>query len=244
MNHDYSFEQFQKRREEIRNKNAKTKKRLLSLFVTTFSIVLFSFLFIATIISPNLNIPALNNDSNIEEVGSSDFKSQGRVDYRLKEIQSDDTTPGTKSKLQTVLDSAQNSLIKVDLSELSTFGTPQMPEKTQPTQTKSKMLTEHQQALQKSYDTDTNSQQPVPYVPKAQKPSSYKILVGEYSSPEEARQMVELFSQNSDSPVRPFVKSTNGGYAVQVGSYSELPKAQSTASSYKSRNFKVKIIED
>jgi hypothetical protein len=258
MNQDYSFEQFQKRRQEIRNKNTKTKKKLLSLFVTTFSIVLFSFLFIATIISPNLNIPALNDDDNIDTMGSSDFKSQGqdqgqsRVDYRLKEIQNNDETPSTAKnndtaadKFQNVLNSAQSSLMNVDLS---TFGTPQMPNKNYPSQQTSKtqrsrMLEEQQQAHSR-VTTTAATQQPAPYVPKTQKPSSYKIYVGEYSSPEEAHQMVELFSQNSDSPVRPIVKSTSNGYTVQVGSYNDATRAQTTAGTYKSRNFKVKVVED
>ena len=77
MKNEYSFEHFQKRREDIRKINGRTKQTLLRLFLTTFSIVLFSFLVLATIMSPNLNIPALNDDTeSINDVSSSDFKSR------------------------------------------------------------------------------------------------------------------------------------------------------------------------
>lgn len=255
MSNDYSFENFQKRRDAIKNKKNNEPKSLLRLFSKTFAITLFSFLVIATIISPHLNIPALNDDTeSMQDMGSSDFKS--RIDYRLQEIKLDDTTPNqgmpkkeTNQQLQEAMETA-NNLVKVDLS---TFNTPQLPAKNYnntPTTPNFKNSTVKPDTATLPQETPSNSQQKLkaqqpssPYIPKAQQSKNYKILVGDYTSPEDAQKAADMFSTVSNSPVKPFIKSYNGLYSVQVGSYNDAQKAQSMAGSYKSKNYKVKIIE-
>lgn len=260
MKSEYSFEHFQKRREEIRKRNSHTKQTLLRLFLTTFSIVLFSFLVLATIMSPNLNIPALNDDTeSVSDMGSSDFKS--RVDYRLKEIQMEDGTtrpaPGMEgekqtqdqSKLQTILSGAQklqDNIIKVDLSS---FDTPQLPGKT-PTQSpsfknnNSTIAEQYAPPKPKAPATQTQTQPaPKPYVPTATEDSkSYKILVGNYTSPEEAQGLSDVVSANSANKTH--IKSYNGFYCVQIGAYSDFTKAQNIANAYRAKNYKVRVVEE
>lgn len=263
MKSEYSFEHFQKRREEIRKKNGRTKQTLLRLFLTTFSIVLFSFLVLATIMSPNLNIPALNDDADsVNDMSSSDFKS--RVDYRLKEIQMDDGTvkpqgsldaskdPQEEGKLQSMLSGAQkmqDNMIKVDLS---TFETPQLPSKTPPTQSPSfknnaSLAEQYGPPRPKAVATQVSTlpqQAPAPYVPKnpQEELKSYKILVGNYSSPDEAQNISDMFSANSARKTH--IKSYNGIYCVQIGSYSDFTKAQNIANAYRAKNYKVRVVEE
>lgn len=254
MKNDYSYENFQKRREEIkRNKNGE-EKTPLELFVYTFGAVLLSFLVIATIISPNLNIPALNDDEkSVQDMGSSDFKS--RVDYRLQEIKLNDTTPNqaqalpqqeTASQLQTAMDKA-NTLVK---AELPTFGAPQLPNKNSNTQTTvtpnfSQQVKKPSQALQASPVKAQTGQTPAPYIPKtaAQSNRNYKILVGDYASPEDAQRIADMLSASNPS-ARPIIKSHNGAYSVQVGAYTDVQKAQNIAGAYRAKNYKVNIIEN
>ena len=264
MKNEYSFEHFQKRREDIKNRNSRTKQTLLRLFLTTFSIVLFSFLVLAALMSPNLNIPALNDDDteNVNDVSSSDFKS--RIDYRLKQIQVDDGTnkmpqnglEATKEnaeegKLQSILSGAQkvqDGIIKVDLS---TFDTPQLPAKTSTPPSasfKNNSSTAEQYAPPKPKAVASQSPQqqtPTPYVPKSQleQAKSYKLLVGNYSSPEEAQAISDMFSTTS-SAGKTHIKSYNGIYCVQVGSYSDFTKAQNIANAYRSKNYKVRVVEE
>lgn len=264
MKNEYSFEHFQKRREDIRKRNSHTKKTLLRLFLTTFSIVLFSFLVLATIMSPHLNIPALNDDAeNVNDVSSSDFKS--RIDYRLKQIQVDDGTSkpalndselnnekSEDGKLQTILSGAQkmqDGVIKVDLS---TFDTPQLPNKTSVTPSPAFKINnsnseQYGPPRPKVVSSQTQPQQqaPVPYVPKSQQEQtkSYKLLVGNYSSPEEAQNVSDIFSASSSSG-KTYIKSYNGIYCVQVGSYSDFTKAQNIANAYRSKNYKVRVVEE
>ncbi len=263
MKNEYSFEHFQKRREDIRKRNGRTKQTLLRLFLTTFSIVLFSFLVLATIMSPNLNIPALNDDTeSINDVSSSDFKS--RIDYRLKQIQmADGTTAPTNGaetekanpetgKLQNILSGAQKmqeNIIKIDLSN---FDAPQLPTKnySNPSPTfKADSVASEQYAppKPKTLATQTPSQQqaPTPYIPKnsQEEAKSYKILVGNYTSPEEAQGISDMFSANSSSG-KTHIKSYNGIYCVQIGSYSDFTKAQNIANAYRAKNYKVRVVEE
>lgn len=262
MKNEYSFEHFQKRREDIRKRNSRTKQTLLRLFVTTFSIVLFSFLVLATIMSPNLNIPALNDDAdNVNDISSSDFKS--RIDYRLKQIQMADGTTApsngqetTKTnpeegKLQNMLSGAQKmqeNIIKIDLSNLDT---PQFPPKNYTNQTSASKpipstLEQTTTSRPKTLTMQTQSQQaPAPYIPKnpQENATSYKILVGNYSSPEEAQGISDMFSANS-SAGKTHIKSYNGLYCVQIGSYSDYTKAQNIANAYRAKNYKVRVVEE
>lgn len=264
MKNEYSFEHFQKRREDIKNRTSRTKQTVLRLFLTTFSIVLFAFLVLATIMSPHLNIPALNDDKdNVSDTSSSDFKS--RIDYRLKQIQVADGTNAMQSntmetnkeipeegKLQNMLSGAQkmqDDIIKVDLS---TFEAPQLPNKiaAPPSPTfKNNSYTSEQYAPPKpkalsSIQQTQQQQVPTPYVPKTQldEAKSYKLLVGNYSSPEEAQNVSDIFS--SGSAGKTHIKSYNGIYCVQVGSYSDFTKAQNIANAYRSKNYKVRVVEE
>lgn len=246
MNNDYSFEQFQKRRKEIKNKAKNTDtKTPLNLFVKTFAIFLFSFLLIATIISPHINIPALSDDdSSLKDISSSDFKS--RIDYRLKQIQADDTTkPSAQTNPQEGSD-LQNILSTQGNSELSTFNTPKLPDKTvQTTTTESSKVPTLQQGQYIPLKPQSESQQsPAPYVPKAQvQPSkNYRILVGDYVSPEDAQRVADLMSGASGT--RPMIKSHNGSYCLQVGVYNDAQKAQNVAGAYSAKNYKVRVIEN
>ncbi|MEI8377866.1 MAG: SPOR domain-containing protein [bacterium] len=264
MKSEYSFEHFQKRREEIRKKNSRTKQTILRLFLTTFSIVLFSFLVLASIMSPNLNIPALNDDTSVDDMSSSDFKS--RVDYRLKQIQMDDGTskPSTSQepaqengKLQNMISGAQKMQENIIRVDLSTFETPQLPNKPYPMQSPTfkndpAIAEQYAPPKPKALATQTQpqaQQQPVPppYVPKTPQQNysnskSYKILVGNYSSPDEAQGLSDMFSANSAGKTH--IKSYNGIYCVQIGSYSDFTKAQNIANAYRAKNYKVRVVEE
>lgn len=250
MNNDYSFEQFQKRRKELKNKTKSDKDTQINLFVKTFSIFLFSFLLIATIISPHINIPALSDDdSSLKDISSSDFKS--RIDYRLKQIQDADTTksssqPQEGSALQNMLTTTQDNLGN---SELPTFNTPKLPEKTVQTTNNtnfelSKIPTtpQGQYIPLKPNHTAVQQQTPAPYVPKTQTSKNYRILVGNYTSPEDAERVADLLAGPSGS--KPMIKSHNGSYCLQVGVFNDAQKAQNVADVYSAKNYRVKVIEN
>jgi len=248
MKNDYSFENFKKRREEIRKKTLNTKNSLLRLFLTTFLVVLLSFLVLAGLFSPHLNIPALNDDpDSVTNMSSSDFKS--RIDFRLKQIQMDDETINSplsenqkqKSEAETkipnmITQKQQEGVIKLDLSNSNS-----------PQSTNNMSVRQNQPAqMQPPIKKNDIQQPPAPYVPKTVQDNSknYKILVGNYASPEDAQELSDIIFANSSSAGKPYVKSYNGIYCVQVGSYLDFTKAQNIANAYRSKNYKVRVVEE
>lgn len=250
MNSDYSYENFKKRREAIKNKQNSEPKSLLRLFGKTFGIALLMFFVLATIISPHINIPALNDDSeNVKNMSSSDFKS--RIDYRLQQIKFDDQMPGGRAISQGETQGQDsNELVKVDLSNFNSLNRPDL--KTANIEPPTIKKEDIAIALPKSTPSDFLQKQkssvpvqsaPAPYVPKSLQGKNYKILLGGYSTPEDAQKLADMLSSVPNTTIKPFIKSHNGLYSVQVGSYNDVKTAQTIANAYKSKNYKVKIIE-
>lgn len=261
MKSEYSFEHFQKRRKYIKEKNKRTKRRLFMLFLTTFSTVLMFFLIIANLITPDIDIPALNNDyDKMSDVRSSDFKK--RIDSRLEQIKVDDDgptrivekqqkskeIPKKEEKEEDIIKNffANAEKIKDDIIKLDFSGeqnaeppvpesAPDEPEPIEPPKPAPKKVevTERPAAPPPP---------PAPYPPVQVKPQRYKVLVGQFNSPEEARRLSETISKSSG--VRPFIRNHNGKYCVQVGSYAQAQKAQGIANSYQMKSYQVKVIND
>lgn len=259
MKNEYSFDHFQKRRKHIREKNKRTKKRLLMLFLTTFSAVLMMFLVIANLITPEIDIPALDNDyDKMSDVRSSDFKK--RIDSRLQQIKVDDDAPTRlvekqdktkekpKKKEEDIIKNffANAEKIKDDIIKLDFSGEenaePPVPESAPDEPEVIKLEQPKPKAPKVVEKPTTPPPPPAPYPPMQVKPKRYKVLVGQFNSPEEARRLSETIAKSSG--VKPFIKNHNGRYCVQVGSYGEAQKAQNVAGGYQMKSYPVSVVND
>lgn len=237
MNEEYSFENFQKRKKEIKNKPSKTK--LSKLFLNTFLSFLLLFLVIGLLISPRLNLPA---NSNNEETTTEKPKADARIDSRLVDIQTADNTPAptpepTQQKFPLSMDLFNKK--PAEDNSLPIFDAPQLP-------SQNYIRTQMPSKEQKTETTNTNQelkQQPTsttatPSIPPAK---VYKILVGDYMLEDDAKTIQDLLLTAN---VKSTIKQHNGNYVLQVGAYSDYAKAQKIAAQYKAKNYKVRIIED
>lgn len=275
MKNEYSFDHFQKRRKHIREKNKRTKRRLLMLFLTTFSTVLMMFLVVANIITPEIDIPALNNDyDRMSDIRSSDFKK--RVDSRLKQIKVDDDAPArilekeSKDKNKAIKAEAKaekkketeesiiknffanaekikDDIIKLDFSGNNDIQEPPVPEAAPEPEPIPEITQEKPKKQEKPKVVEAPKTPPPPpaaYPPRPIQPKRFKVLVGQFNSPQEAKRLAETIARTNGSGVKPFIKNHNGKYCVQVGSYGNSQKAGSVAGNYQMKSYNVKIVND
>ncbi|OGI19555.1 MAG: hypothetical protein A2287_07590 [Candidatus Melainabacteria bacterium RIFOXYA12_FULL_32_12] len=70
------------------------KKKLFFIFFSAFMVFFFLCTFIASVLTPNIDVPALKDGQNLDSLTSEDFK--GRIDPRLKSIElQEDVTPAS-----------------------------------------------------------------------------------------------------------------------------------------------------
>lgn len=232
MNEEYSFENFQKRREEIKNKHKTSKRKLSKLFLNTFLLFLLMFLVIGILISPRLNIPATsdNNTTETQDTGA-------RIDSRLHDIQAADNAPlqanEASKKLSFGLDLFHKS--SNDENTLPVFDAPQLP-------SQNYIRTQMPSSKEQPQKTEIEKAQEIqlPTAP-ATPAKTYRILVGDYMLEDDAKSIQDLLATAN---VKPAIKTYNGNYVLQVGAFSDYTKAQKVATQYKAKNYKVRIVED
>jgi len=245
------------------------KKRLFFIFFSAFVGFFFLCTLIASVITPKLNVPALDNESNLSSVSSDDFK--GRVDPRLKLIEMDAGSPVTPNNpfQNSPNNDPQN---KTDVSTMQIdqgYTEPQNDNSYDdqlPYDSRESDTTDP--AIDNTYQQDTEVQpQPIPQPKKAIKqipnnnqqnddlilrdkvkvqhePSTMnKVMVGNYSDLTEARRVSQELT-DSNLNVTPFIKETNGTYSLQVGTFSNPQKAAKLASDLKKRNLATKIVQN
>lgn len=84
------------------------KKRLIFVFFTAFIFFFFICSYLASMFTPSINIPALNNNGEGVSVTSDDFK--GRIDPRLRSIEMQEDTPFSPSQQSNSNKAADKSL--------------------------------------------------------------------------------------------------------------------------------------
>ena len=91
------------------------KKKLFFLFFSAFVVFFFFCTFIASMLTPAIDVPALKKDDNFSTVTSDDFK--GRIDPKLKELEmQEDSAPAQTSNATATSNTQLNSSTSIDTS--------------------------------------------------------------------------------------------------------------------------------
>jgi hypothetical protein len=248
------------------------KKKLFLLFTGSFLVFFFLCTFVASLITPSIDVPALKEGGEPSGVSSEDFK--GRIDPRLKSIEMQEETgpvsaqAGNRPKSKNDITgnaTTTNGETSVDLPN-SAVNTNEDLDNVQ-------SLDDVPYDNGKTPPTAANPFQPKKPAPKSNikapvanqisKPSNpkgnlmlrekidqdnepvtmNKVSVGNYSTPDEAKRVSqELMKSNLN--VTPFIKEHNGSYSLQVGSFSSQEKAEGLASELRKRNISARISQD
>lgn len=218
-------------------KNNRRTKALLILFLSTFAIVMFFSLYVASIVTPKIDIPALSKDDENAEQDFSGSQFKGIIDPRLKYIEMEEQTPEQPKQ------ELKNSLVNESETEIEapvTYqGTPtdDADDENEYTNPYSPPKTATPKPAAKSGQESVALRNKVANAP----PKMARVLVGKYSSPYEAREAANMFMNSNYTP---FIKEHNGSYSLQVGSYTDMGKAADTANTLKNRGFSVQIIQE
>lgn len=214
------------------NKKKVGSKNNIVTFVVTFFITLLVFTAVAKSLSPDVDV-TIGNDSQ------TDAKDTGLgvkkfIDDRLKMIQMDDNSSGVSlpadenkpSRFSTSDNSLQQPEEKVSLPQDNLNNT---------------------QIEDEPIILNTKKQPPRPSAKdlstQVSTSSTSKVIVGRYATFEQAKVAQEILL-DSGLNITPFVRSYNGGYTLQVGSYSTRAKAEELSSQLQQNNFPARIIQE
>lgn len=210
-----------------------TAQNILTVFTTTFLIMLVFFIGAARKITPNVDV-SIGEDSAID-AKESGLGVKGFIDNRLKAIQSEDSNIMTKK-----IEEARNKFEEDDEDE---YFDNTLEEKVKlPVKKVKQEVKQVAQEVQQSQEQKTVAQPPKPVeIPTAYNPV-VKVVVGSYSSIDQAK-VAQSILQESGLGVTPFIKNIQGTYTLQVGSFSSEAKAQSLANELLKHNYPARIIK-
>ena len=210
-----------------------TAQNILTVFTTTFLIMLVFFIGAARKITPNVDV-SIGEDSAVD-AKESGLGVKGFIDNRLKAIQSEDSNIMTKK-----IEEARNKFEEDDEEE---YFDNTLEEKVKlPVKKVKREVKQVAQEVQQSQEQKTVAQPPKPVeIPTAYNPV-VKVVVGSYSSIDQAK-VAQSILQESGLGVTPFIKNIQGTYTLQVGSFSSEAKAQSLANELLKHNYPARIIK-
>lgn len=210
-----------------------TAQNVLTVFTTTFLIMLVFFIGAARKITPNVDV-SIGEDSAVD-AKESGLGVKGFIDNRLKAIQSEDSNIMTKK-----VEEARNKFEEDDEDE---YFDNTLEEKVKlPVKKVKQEVKQVAQEVQQSQEQKTVAQPPKPVeIPTAYNPV-VKVVVGSYSSIDQAK-VAQSILQESGLGVTPFIKNIQGTYTLQVGSFSSEAKAQSLANELLKHNYPARIIK-
>lgn len=226
---DYlSYDRYKKNKKKVNSKNS------IVTFVVTFFVTLLVFTAVAKSLSPNVDV-TIGNDSE------TDAKDTGLgvkkfIDDRLKMIQMDDNSAGVS------LPGSEKRTLNASNEEVSDVSLQGSEEKVNIPKAKSDNTEIGEEPIL------LNTQKPPrPSAKDLSAPmttqTSAKVVVGRYATFEQAKVAQEILL-DSGLDITPFVRSFNGAYTLQVGSYSSRAKAEELSSELQRNNFPARIIQE
>ncbi|MEI8128497.1 MAG: SPOR domain-containing protein [bacterium] len=220
--------------DRYKNKKKNKSKNGVFIFITTFFVMLLFFSVVAKSLSPDVDV-TIGDDSQTD-AKESGLGVKKFIDERLKMIQMEDNSAGASLKDE---------------------GKPQ-PEYNDESFDKFSQNSDEKVNLPPPKDTSNMeqvSEEPLPSVKAPPRPSSKelstpfevpitsKVLVGRYSTLEQARVAQEILL-DSGLNITPFIKDLGNSYTLQVGSYSSRAKAEGLASELQRNSFPARVVQE
>lgn len=212
-------------------------KSILTVFVTTFVIMLVFFIGAAQQMTPSVDVAIGENSAT--ETKETGLGVKGFIDNRLRAIQSEDTSLIAK-KLEEKINSVTEAENQNNENNDDNYFTKELEEKVVIPAKKIR------QELLKTEELDTQVTKPTEApLPKPETVSNvtYKVLVGNYHSIEQAK-VTQSILQESNLGVSPFVKNIHGIYTLQVGSFNSEEKAQELVNELQRNNYPARIMKN
>lgn len=212
---------------EYQKKINKKPNEGMAIFVSAFFILLLLFLGIAKQISPEIDV-TIGDDSKEETINV----DKNEVDDRLKLLQQEDNGQIAKEDTMFATELDEKVIIPEHKKKL---------EEEQKTNEEEKVVKTEKAATPKPSETAS----PEPVLPPSvqQAVSSSKVVVGYYSTKEQAEVAKGIIAE-SGLNISPFVRSIGGAYTIQVGSYSSREKAQMVVNDLLRNNYPARIINE
>ena len=211
-----------------------TAQNILTVFTTTFLIMLVFFIGAARRITPNVDV-SIGEDSTVD-AKESGLGVKGFIDNRLRAIQSEDTNIMAKK-----VEEARNKFEEDDEDEnIDKTLEEKVKIPVKKVKQEVKQVTQEVQQTHEHKTVSTTPPKPVE-IPTAYNPV-IKVVVGSYSSIDQAK-VAQSILQEAGLGVTPFVKNIQGTYTLQVGSFSSEAKAQSLANELLKHNYPARIIK-
>ncbi|MBQ2870266.1 hypothetical protein IJE86_01040 [bacterium] len=210
----------------VDNKKKSQQNKLLYIFLTTFFATLLILVYLATALTPNIDVDVPSEES---QTTTSDTVHQD-IDSRLKDIQQDDLAPtegrisdeSSNSDLFEQLKKMKEEAIAKQIDneeiEIQNDEDPMIPEQI----AKPKLASPE---YKRESDVKAQSQPPV----KVQKSTKMaKVYVGKYTDFDQAIKVQDALIK-SGLATSPFIKNLGNYYVIQVGSFVNHQTAQNIA---------------
>ena len=207
---------------------------LLSVFVTTFFVMLIFFIGAAKHMTPNVDV-AIGEDS-AAETKETGLGVKGFIDNRLRNIQSEDSSIVAK-KLESKYETEET-----EQEQEENYFTKELEERVIiPAKKIKQEVTKKEE--QENVEAKAETPQPKAEVPPAITTTTYKVYIGSYHSIEQAK-VAQSILQESTLAISPFIKNLNGTYTLQAGSFNSQEKAQELVKELLRNNYPARMVKD
>lgn len=228
--------------ERYKNKKDSNPNKRMLIFITTFFVCLLLFTAVVKSLSPDVDV-SIGDDTQTDakETGLGVKKF---IDDRLKMIQMEDNSAGVSVRSEDRNVPGYQDALKDEYSEPS-------EEKMNIPNKKDKKSSQDDSTLDNEYEVPTAPPRPSarelsnPFesIPTAQQPKMMKVLVGRYSTAEQARVAQDIL-MDSGLNITPFIRDMGNFYTLQVGSYSSRAKAESLMNDLQRSNFPARLVQE
>lgn len=223
-------------------KQEEQKPSYLKLFLGAFFMMLILFVIIAVHLFSSLDTAIGENDEG--DIKESGLGVRHLIDSRLKFIQMEDNDKTPANQAPNILQQKEPELISTNEGEVEVRPQAFGGDKNAVSYGNNNSFSSSQTTFP-STTTESTIKHPVS-ISQQNKPHTtvYKVYIGSYSTLEQAR-IAQTIIQDANLGVTSFVKTAgNGVYTIQVGSYTDITKAQNLTNELKRNHFPARMTQE
>lgn len=220
----------------IDKKKKNRLNKILYIFLTVFFVALVTWIYLATAFTPDIDVDVISSEEN--SVSDNRHKD---IDSRLKDIQQDELSGPSVNETESSSDiiaqlkkMKQEALAK-QMQENESEVQEESETQSAPVTPKLGLATPEYTRTTKQTSQSQTVETPIVATKMA------KVYVGKYSDFEQAAKVQDALVQSSMASA-PFIKSLNGYYVIQVGSYSNMQTAQNIAENLILKGYSARMV--